>query len=197
MRPIVAPRARRLVYAIVACASLSLAACPPATPPTSLPTRPISKWAGSEATLFEDGIDIGAVPAAREVEPPRDENNDAMIGARLRDADGVLIVKVKGVSREPLGEGVRFVLDLAVEGEPLSGKAPGATLVLRVGPDSPSFGTVRGREQEIIGRRLILYYRAYAPAPDSDEPIVHFHLSGASAGLIEEIKRQIDLLGTH
>jgi hypothetical protein len=179
---------------LVASASVSLTACPPATTPANTPTRPIGKWAGPEAVLFDDGIDIGAVPAAKEVEPPRDERNDQMIGARLRDADGVLIAKVKGVSREPVGDGQRFVVDLLVEGEPLLGKAPVGALVLRVGPDSPAFGTVRGREQEIVGRRLVIYYRSYAPPPDGEEPVVHFHLSAASAGLLDDIKKQIELL---
>lgn len=194
MRPLTVSRAQRLLCAVVASAGLSLAACPPATPAVNVPTRPLSKWAGPEAVLFDDGIDLGAVPAAKEVEPSRDERNDQLIGARLRDADGVVIAKVKGVSREPMGDGQRFVVDLLVEGEPLAGKAPSGALVLRVGPDSPAFGTVRGREQEIIGRRLVVYYRMYAPPPESEEPIVHFHLSGASAGLIEEIKKQIELL---
>lgn len=194
MRNLTVSRTRRLFCVLVAGAGLSLTACPPATTHANVASRPLSKWAGPEAVLFDDGIDIGAVPAAKEVDPPRDEHNDQLIGARLRDADGVVIAKVKGVSREPLGDGQRFVVDLLVEGEPLMGKAPAGALVLRVGPDSPAFGTVRGREQEIVGRRLVVYYRLYAPPPESDEAIVHFHLSGASAGLLEEIKKQIELL---
>jgi hypothetical protein len=194
VRHLTVSRTRRLLCVLVAGLGLSLTACPPANPQANVPTRPISKWAGTEATLFDDGIDIGAVPAAKEVEPPRDDHNDQLIGARLRDADGVVIAKVKGVSREPVGDGQRFVVDLLVEGEPLMGKAPSGALVLRVGPDSPAFGTVRGREQEIVGRRLVVYYRLYAPPPDSDEATLHFHLSGASAGLLEDIKKQIELL---
>ncbi len=195
MAPLAVSRSRRLFCALVASASLALVACPPATTQANVPTRPISKWTGTEAVLFDDGIDVGAVPAAREVDPPRDEHNDQLIGARLRDADGVVIAKVKGVSREPLGDSSRFVIDLTVEGEPLAGKAPPGAFVLRISPDSPSFGTVRGREQEIVGRRLVVYYRLYAPPPESDDAVLHFHLSGVSAGLLDEIKKQREMLG--
>jgi hypothetical protein len=182
----------RSLLALVAATSLALAACPSSNHTRVIDGHPIAGWSGAEATLFDDGIDVGALPAAANVEATRDETNDAMIGARLRDADGVVIAKVKGLTREPVGEKTRFVVELAVEGEPLSGKSPGDALVLRIGPESPAFGTIRARESDLVGRRVVVYFRIYAPSEGSDaqEAIVHFHLSGTAPALLEEIKKQ-------
>lgn len=182
----------RALLSLVAAASLALAACPSTTNARLVDAHPIAEWPGAQATLFDDGIDVGALPAASSVEASRDETNDAMIGARLRDADGVVLGKVIGLSREPVGDRTRFVVELAIEGEPLSGKSPGPSLVLRIGPESPSFGTIRARESDLVGRRLVVYYRLYAPAEGSESPeaIVHFHLSGTAPALLEAIKKQ-------
>lgn len=193
MRP---ASSRPLLVALLG-ALLTLTACPPPAAPAAPPAHPAEQWTGTEAKLFDDGIDVGAVPAAPEVEPPRDDSNDPLIGQRLSESDGVFIVKVRGVSREPVGGQLRFKVELIIEGEPLAGHSPGRSLLLFIGPDSPCFGTVRGREAEIVGRKLVMYYRAYAPPKDADGPSFHYHLSGASSGLLADVKKQLELLGNN
>ena len=193
MRP---AHSRSLLAALLG-ASLTLTACPPPGAPAAPPAHPAAEWTGTEAKLFDDGIDVVAVPAAAEVEPPRDDSNDPLIGQRLSDSDGVFVVKVRGVSREPIGGQLRFKVELVIEGEPLTGRAPGHSLLLFIGPDSPCYGTVRGREAEIVGRKLLMYYRAYVPPKDADGPSFHYHLSGVSTGFMADVKKQIDLLGTN
>jgi hypothetical protein len=186
----VRPNVPRALLSLVAAASLALVACPGPTQNAGIVGHPIAKWTGAEATLFDDGIDVGALPAASEVEPPRDETNDAMMGQRLRDADGAVIAKIIGLSREPVGNLTRFVVDLNVEGEPLWGASPGGpAFVLRVGSESPSFGTIRARENDLVGRRVVVYYRRYAPV-EGAESVVHFHLSAASPAIVDAIKKQ-------
>jgi hypothetical protein len=175
--------------ACVVVASLAFAGCPSTAQPKAASAHPVGTWVGAEATLFDDGIDVGAVPISSDVAPPRDEQSDAMIGPRVRKADGVVVAKVIGVSREPVGEKTRFVVELAPEGEPLAGKAPGGSLVLRIGVESPAFGTIRAREQELVGRKLVVYYRRY-DGSEGDEGIVHFHLSPAIPALLDDVRKQ-------
>src|SRR4051812_46061599 len=97
-------------------------ACGPGTTSAKGPARPASAWAGEDADLFDDGIDIGAISATGGTGgTTADDSNDVKITSRVYQADGVVLVKVIGVSSEPVGEKNRYRLELAIEGEALAG----------------------------------------------------------------------------
>jgi len=171
-----------LVAALAALVSVG-AACTPHKGPSG-PTRPLSEWAGDESQLLDDGVDVGALPLG-DAAPGRDEASEALIPQRMDVSDGVVVAKVIAVSAEPVGDKKRFRLELAPV-QTLSGTTPEGTIVLKVEPASPSFGTIRANETRLIGRKLVVFYRQYA-ADDGGEPIAHFHLSPATKSVLDGI----------
>ncbi len=170
--------------------SLVLGACgKPAPKGPALPSRPHSAWTAEEAQLFDDGIDVGAIPPG-DAPPSRDEANEDRIPARVDTADGVVIAKGVGVSSEPMGDRKRYRIELAQEGEPLAGASVPVPFTLSLEPDAPAYGTIRSQDAKLIGRKLVVFFKRYAPDPEEDavEAITHFHLSPASAAVLDAIK---------
>lgn len=178
---------RRLcVVALAALVSVGAACTPPKAP--SGPTRPQSEWAGPEAQLLDDGIDVGALPLG-DTPPGRDEASEELIPRRMDVSDAVVLAKVIAVSTEPIGANKkRYRLELATV-ETLSGTAPDHAIVLTVEPSAPAFGTVRALEARLIGRKLVMFFRQYA-AEDGGDPITHFHLSAPTKPVLEAVSLQ-------
>jgi hypothetical protein len=151
------------------------------------PVRPVSEWTGDEADLFDDGVDVGAFPLPGASEG-HDDRNDGKIPNRVDTADGVVIAKVIGVSSEPVGDKNRYRLELVIEGDPLAGAKPDSPFTLKIEPGTPAFGTVRSQEGQLIGKRLVVYFRRYANEEGGDEPITHFHLSPSSERVLGLIR---------
>jgi hypothetical protein len=167
------PFARNL-FAVVACGVLVLGGCGGATTGAKGPSRPISAWAGDEATLFDDGIDIGTF--SQPGSGGANADDEAAIPSRVYKADGTVLAKVIGVNSEPMGDKNRYRLELVVEGNPLSGAMPPSPFELKVEPSSPAFGAIRSQDAQLIGKKLVVYFRLYA-SEDQDEAITHFHIS--------------------
>jgi len=180
-------RARILSLALLALWTAVLAlACGPSKPVATGPTRPLAQWTGEEAELFDDGIDIGAVPGSTGTSTADD--SEVKAANRTIKGDGVVIAKVVGVSSEPVGEKRRFRLELRVEGKVLAGSAIDSPFTLVVEPSAPSFGTVRGQDTQLIGAKFVVFYRRYA-ADDGGDPITHFHLSATDKRVLDAIER--------
>ncbi|MBI2392498.1 MAG: hypothetical protein HYV09_23135 [Deltaproteobacteria bacterium] len=179
-------RSRPITQLVIA-ATLAIAAaagCTPSPKGPQGPTRPIASWAGDEAKLLDDGIDVGAVPLG-DAAPARDEASEELVPQRIEASDGVVVAKVIAVSAEPLSDKrKRFRVELSVT-ETLAGKAPGATLELEIAPNGPAFGTVRALDARLIGRRLVVFYRRYVS--EDGEAITHFHLSPPTKEMLEAV----------
>ena len=167
------PFARNLFVA-VAFGALVLGACGGSSAGSKGPSRPVSAWAGEDATLFDDGIDIGTF--AQPGSGTSNADDEAAIPSRVYKADGTVLAKVIGVNSEPVGDKNRYRLELLIDGDPLSGAMPPSPFELKVEPSSPAFGAIRSQEAQLIGKKLVVYFRRYA-SEDSDEAITHFHIS--------------------
>lgn len=171
---------------LLAAALLLAAACTHDKVDPNVPTRPLSSWVAEEAQLFDDGIDVGAIPPGSG-QPERDEANATRIPRRVDTADGIATVKVIGVSSEPLGDRTRYRIELEVDGNPIIGRMPGPRFTITVEPEAPSFATIRANAERIVGRKLVIYLKSYAAAEEGDEPVIHFHLSPASPSVLQGI----------
>lgn len=172
---------------LVSCLALALAggACSPPPPRVALNAHATAEWKGDDKELFGDSVDQGAFPPPGSP-PLRDEANEARIVPRVDRADGVVVAKFVSVTSEPAGDKQRFRLELAADGQPLSGKAPPESpFVLVVDPDAPAFGTIRAQGDRLIGQKVVVYYRRYAD--DADTLRHRFHLSAVTPGLLKFI----------
>jgi hypothetical protein len=150
------------------------------------PPTPESAWTGSEAVLFDDGVDVGALPIS-DAPPSRDESNEAQIPSRINAAEGVLLAKFISVSTEPSGDRKRYRLELTIEGEPYAGVAPpDMPFSLALEPEAPAYGTIRALDSRLIGRKMVVFYRRYAN--DDGAAVIHFHLSPATKPVLEAIQ---------
>ena len=170
----VSPARRNLFAALVAASALVLGACGGSSAGGKGPSRPAFAWAGEDASLFDDGIDIGTF--AQPGSGSANEDDEAAIPSRVFKADGTVLAKVIGVNSEPVGDKNRYRLELVVDGDALSGATPPAPFELKIEPGSPAFGAIRSQEAQLIGKKLVVYFRRYA-SDDSDEAITHFHIS--------------------
>ena len=178
------PLFRSLRYALPL--ALLLLACPKANVDPRAPAKPETAWTGSEAVLFDDGVDVGALPVG-DVAPTRDESSEAQIPARIDAAEGVILAKVISVSTEPSGDRKRYRIELQIEGEPYSGMAPpDMPFALALEPEAPAYGTIRALDARLIGRKLIVFYRRYAT--DDGTAVYHFHLSPPTKAVMEAIQ---------
>lgn len=149
------------------------------------PSKPDTAWTGSEAVLFDDGIDVGALPLG-DVPPSRDESDEAQIPSRIDAAEGVVLAKFISVSTEPSGDRKRYRLELVVEGEPYAGVAPpDSPFSLALEPEAPAYGTIRALDARLIGRKIVVFYRRYST--DEGEAVIHFHLSPPTKSVLEAI----------
>ena len=188
-----------LAASLTLAASLALAACAkPGSKDPAMPTHPHSAWTAEEAQLFDDGIDVGAIPPG-EGPPSRDEANEDRIPARVDAADGVVLTKVVGVSSEPMGDRKRYRIELVQEGAPLVGASAPVPFTLSLEPEAPAYGTIRSQDAKLIGRKLVVFFKRYAPGLEDDvtDPITHFHLSPESPAVLDAIqlhktRRQFD-----
>lgn len=162
---------------------LGLGACGAGNAGAQGPSRPISAWAGDEATLFDDGIDIGTFSTPGSGGSNTDD--EAAISPRVYKADGVVLAKVIGVNNEPVGDKNRFRLELVVDGEPISGAKPPSPFELKIEPTSPAFGAIRSQDAQLIGKKLVIYFRRYA---GDEEAITHFHISPNSPKVMSLVK---------
>jgi hypothetical protein len=175
---------RRVVFQVAVAVTL-LGGCKGTTVDPRVPTKSEKEWTGGEALLFDDGIDVGALPSG-DAAPTRDEPNESLVPQRMDAAEGVLLAKFIGVHTEPSGDRKRYRLELAPEGEPYFGVAPpDAPFAIALEPEAPAYGTIRAVDARLIGRKMVVFYRRYLN--DDNQPVIHFHLSPPTKPVLEAI----------
>ena len=175
-----------IALALAFASSLALGACGPSHPEAKGPSRPQSQWVGEEAELFDDGIDVGAVPGSAASSGA--EDIEAKAATRTLKGDGVVLAKIIGVASEPVGDKQRFRLELLTDTAPLAGAKIDSPFTLVVPPDSPSYGTVRSQEAQLIGKKFVVFFRRYA-GEEGGDPVTHFHISGNDKRVLDAVER--------
>ena len=175
---------RSLRYVLPFIAAVA-ASCKETVVDPRVPTRPESAWTAGEALLFDDGIDVGALPLG-DVAPTRDEAAESLIPQRIDAAEGVLLAKFIAVSTEPAGDKKRYRLELVPEGDAFHGKAPpDSPFAIKLGPEAPAYGTIRAQDSRLIGRKIVIFFHRYLS--DDGEAVIHFHLSPPTKTVLEAI----------
>lgn len=175
-----------IVRTLALAAALALCSCTPKAKGPQGPTRPLSSWVGEEAQLFADTMDTGALPP-NVPGSDRDDENEAKIPRRLDLADGVVGAKIIGVNSETRAEKNQFRVELAVEGQPLAGKGIDSPFTLIVYPDSAPYAALKSGGSNLIGRKVVIFFKRYAPVEEGEDPITHFHLAPMTPAVLKAI----------
>jgi hypothetical protein len=166
---------------------LALASCTPKAKGPQGPTRPLSSWVGEEAQLFADTMDAGALPP-NVPGTDRDEENEAKIPRRLDLADGVIGAKIIGLNSETRADKNLYRVELAVEGQPYSGKGIESPFTLIVLPDSAPYAAFKTGGSNLIGRKVVVFFKRYAPVEEGEAPITHFHIAPMTETVLKAIE---------
>jgi hypothetical protein len=173
--------------ALAALLALGSSACTPKSKGPQGPTRPLSSWVGEEAQLFADTMDAGALPP-NVPGTDRDMENEAKIPRRLDLADGVIGAKIIGVNSETRAEKNLYRVELAVEGQPYAGKGIDSPFSLIVLPDSAPYAALKSGGSNLIGRKVVVFFKRYAPVEEGEDPITHFHISPMTPAVLQAIE---------
>lgn len=122
-----------------------------------------------DAALFDDFVDPRVLGVGYDA-PVVNPRSDSALFERAQIGDGVVRGRIDSVTVK----GSQFELGVRVI-EPLGrAEALGSDFVLRVGPDSPSFGMVKALESRLSGHAMIVFVRTYGT--ESGEPRTRFHM---------------------
>ncbi|MFI5296830.1 MAG: hypothetical protein ACHREM_01920 [Polyangiales bacterium] len=170
--------------------ALSLAGCGAATTTTGgpkVPVRPLSAWAGEQAKLLDDGLDLGAIHVGEVSAVDVQDEDFTSMDRRVDVAEGAFKAKIVGINAEDNGAMVHYKLEVALQGEPLFGPKLDAPIVLVVEKRDPSYGTVHAAESVIVGQTIVVFFRRYEPETPGGEVTLHFHMTVPSARVLKEI----------
>lgn len=164
---------------------LALPACTPAAPEAAPADFP--PYSSIEASLFDDTIasEVFDFPG-REVSS---SSAATMLSARVQEAEFVGEVRVSTVTRDGIGESVRYALTLTPASPPLKGTISGPVEVV-VGPTNPSFSVVRGEDTNLVNRRMYLLMKRF---DDRGEIRVHFRAEPSTPAMLERLRRALTL----
>jgi hypothetical protein len=146
------------------------------SPATGLP-----EYTPEESRIFDDVLAPTVFGHAAE---PITDDGDMAQAVRLADFVGTVLVST--VTEEALAGTTAYVLVLRPSGPPLSGRAMGEPVELRIRPGDPAYARVGSAGRTLVGQKLILFSRRYA---EGEEPRVRFHGEGDSPELRQAILR--------
>lgn len=136
--------------------------------------RPLPAYAGAPATLFDDSVEPAAIGLDfdRSYEPMK----DSQFRERLRQADGVLRVRISTVSSRT-GTEDDPVFTFRVEPlETLHGRyAPEGPFEVPISPKSSTLGVFKHLEHKLVGSTFIAFTKDFRPP--GGEPETHLHLA--------------------
>jgi hypothetical protein len=174
-----------LIAAVAACTVVP--GCGPATPSATAPTEPLPPYEGQSLDLFDDGIDAHAV--GLELETHVDPKNDPHVRARAKMSDVVLRATIETVTGEA-GSGGRSYQLVLKSTERIAGKRPvGDEFTLHVEKTSPSIGIVKSMEGQLVGRKVVVYVKAFG-RPDGQRDL-HFHASADEPDVVGAVKNAV------
>ncbi len=176
----------RRVISAIALSALAAGGCRP-TRESDAPAHVMSDfpaWTGREQSLYDDGIDPGAVGVTMDPPPTR---FDIMLRDRARTGDLVAVVRVETVTVETVGEEKRYHIGLSLAEPPLADpKITDQTMDILVVPTMRAWGIVKSLDVGLSGKRFTGFFRRFAG--ELGEPVVHWHLSSASKETVDLVR---------
>ncbi len=172
---------------VFAAASASAAACGGSGPTTLKPGRPL---ASGEDRLFENGVDLVADPG--QLSGRWREDWDRELQGRVGRADLVLLFRVATVRTDIDPDRRRTHRLEGTVQRVLFGSWPEGErdLTLRVADTEPGFGTIEGREQQVMGTTFVAFLRVVPTDAGGVQP--RWHLSPATASVVDQTKALLE-----
>jgi hypothetical protein len=165
----------------------SLAACGGASTRSNGPSRALPSYSGHAAELFDDviepksvglGLDGAGVP-----------KSDPVLRERTQVADAVLHVQVATLSSKREGVTTGYTIGFRIL-EKLAGSAsPPDDFSVKLDKTSPSLGIVRNFEERLVGKKFVIFVRAFTfgDGVSGDDSDFHFHV-------VPDTKAEIDAI---
>jgi hypothetical protein len=161
------------------------------TPSADGPHRPLPAYAGHAIELFDDTIEPGAVGLT--LDGVLDPKADRGLRERTQVGDAVVRVRATTITSKQEDNGVRYVVGLRTL-ETIAGQfPPGETFELWVGPTTPAAGILKPMEQQVVGKSLIVFVRAFVRS-DGDQEL-HFHIGPDTKDEINAVRDAAALAG--
>lgn len=149
--------------------------------------------AAEESPLFDDRIDPAAVGVA---DVTTQQDDEAALRGRARQANLVARMRVQAVSLESLNQQACYRLQFSVIGEPIVQRAfRERTFEVLLDPNAPAYNTVRWLDTAMVGKTFVGFVRQVT---GDGPPILRFHFSRDDAGVlrtVEEAKTIGELMG--
>jgi hypothetical protein len=166
-------RAFRAFAVLVAVAALVTVAGGCGGKGANAPKRDLPPYSGHAAELFDDVIEPRSVGLS--LDTPSNAKADPMLRERTQVSDAVLHVQVATMSSKNEDTGVTYTIGFRVL-EKLAGNAsPGEEFSVKLGKSSPSVGLVRNFEERLVGKKVVIFVRAFAVG-QGEEADLHFHV---------------------
>ena len=172
----------RIVALACACACLagvgSVLGCGPSKPAA----RPLGKYSGHVTSLFDDAIEPAAagITGDRRLYQPK---YDPLFLERAQTADAVLRIKVTTFVAKGEGKATSFVLGCKVESRLAGAHPPPEPFDLHVASDAPAAGILRNLDSSIVGKRYVVFVRAFVLTDGESE--LHFHIAPDTKDVVE------------
>ncbi len=143
----------------------------------------------AEGHLFDNGIDWIADPT--QLSGAWRAEWEEGVQARVAAADRILLVEVSALRTDMDPERRRtYRLQVDVR-EALLGPSPDETILLAVRQDDPGFGTLRGREQQVLSKPFVAFLRRVPSG--SGGASWRWHLIAAGKPALAQVRRWVGL----
>lgn len=137
-------------------------------------TRPLPAYAGATAELFDDSVEPSAI--GLDFDQSFDAFKDPAFRRRLREADGVVRVRIATVSSRTGTEDDPSFTFRVVPLEKLHGQyAPEEPFDVMISPKSSTLGVFKHLEHKLVGATFVAFTKDYRPP--GGEPESHVHLA--------------------
>lgn len=153
-------------------------------------TRPLPAYAGPTANLFDDSVEPSAV--GLDFDQSYDAMKDRPFRERLRQADGVLRVRIATVSSKTGSEDDPSFTFHVQPLEKLHGQyPPDEPFDVAISPRSSTLGVFKHLEHKLVGATFIAFTKDYRPP--GGEPETHVHLAPDTAAVRKAVSDLVAL----
>ncbi len=134
--------------------------------------RPLPDYAGATAELFDDSVEPSAI--GLDFDQSFDARKDPAFRRRLREADGVLRVRIATVSSRTGSEDEPSFTFRVEPLEKLHGQhAPEGPFDVMISPKSSTLGVFKHLEHKLVGATFVAFTKDYRPPGGAAETHVH------------------------